>query len=228
MKRLALCFVTIALALILCAAGFSEALPAPSTDFYYYDAANVLDYETEAVIYFNNVELQKLTGAQIVVAAVDTTGALSCREYAGQLFNRWGIGDKDKNNGYLLLLAIGDDDYYLAMGSGADVITSEELLSELLYTYLEPDFAAKNYSAGVQKLFEQLFKTVCAYSGAELGYTGPDEIEISSLPEPDPHAGENAAAPAQAGSDLTGFFARLPLLTLLQLVFGILFFEVIQ
>ena len=37
-----------------------------------------------------------------------------------------------------------------------------------------------------------------------------------------------AAAPAQAGSDLTGFFARLPLLTLLQLVFGILFFEVIQ
>lgn len=227
MKRFALCLLAIALIFTICAAGFAEVLPEPNTDFYYYDAANVLDRETEALLYFNNLALCEATGAQIVVAAVDTTGALSCREYAGQLFNQWGIGDREKNNGYLLLLAIGDDDYFLAMGSGADVITSEELLSEMLYTYLEPDFAAKNYSLGVQKLFEQLFKIVCAHYGTELNYTGPDEIEISDLPVPAERAFENTAE-VQANTVLTGFFARLPLLTLLQFVFGILFFEVIQ
>ena len=68
---------------------------------------------------------------------------------------------------------------------------------------------------------------MCAHYGTELNYTSPDEIEISDLPVPAERAFENTAE-VQANTVLTGFLARLPLLPLLQFVFGILFFEVIQ
>ena len=103
MKKLFSRTLALTFALLLAFSALASSLPSPSEDFYYYDAAGVLDYETEAVIYYNNVELQKATGSQIVVAAVDTTGSLSRQQYAYRLASKWAVGDKKKDNGFLLL-----------------------------------------------------------------------------------------------------------------------------
>ena len=42
---------------------------------------------------------------QVLVATVPALGALSVETYANKLFNSWGPGQKDKNNGALLLVA---------------------------------------------------------------------------------------------------------------------------
>ena len=139
-----------------------------SDDFYYNDTANVLSDATEAMLYYNNVELEKKCGAQIVVVTVSTTGSTAIGDYAYRLLNEWGVGSSDENNGYLLVLAIDDDDYYLSQGTGAERITSVDTLSEYLNTYLEPGFAAKDYDSGVQALFTQLFTTVSAHYGLGL------------------------------------------------------------
>ena len=102
------------LVFLLCAGtALASGMPKASKDFYYYDSANVLDYETEAVIFYNNKALAKACGAEIVVAAIPTTGRDEIGNYAYKLFNAWGIGDKKKDNGFLLLLAVDDDDYYM-------------------------------------------------------------------------------------------------------------------
>ena len=62
MKRL--CALLICL-LLTCAAALAADIPEPTEDFYVYDGANVLDYETEGHIVFCNRELYEACGAEI-------------------------------------------------------------------------------------------------------------------------------------------------------------------
>lgn len=161
MKRTLSALLCTALCLVLALAGAAQAdIVKPNDDFYYYDDAGVLSDATRAMIYYNNVELEKACGAQLVVAAVKTLGGQTCESYAYQLINDWGVGDKDENNGLVLLLTINEDDYYLTTGTGLERHLDAGTVKTLLDEYLEPDFAKKDYDAGVQKIFEALFERV--------------------------------------------------------------------
>ncbi len=111
------------------------------------------------MIYHNNVDLQKARGAQIVVAAVKTLDGLTREDYAYRLINEWGVGDKTGNNGVVLLLAIEEDDYYLTTGTGMERHLDAGAAKTMLDKYLEPDFAKKDYDAGIREIFEALFRT---------------------------------------------------------------------
>ncbi len=149
-----------ALLLMLCCAPAMAKMVSPGKDFYYLDSANVLSEAMEGEIFFSNKLLYDACGAQIVVVTVDTTGRDAIDDYAYDLFNNWGIGDVSKNNGFLLLLAIEDDDYYALPGSGLDSRFSAGTIKSYYDKYLESDFAAKNYEAGVKKFFEAVFERI--------------------------------------------------------------------
>lgn len=140
----------------------------PGSDFYYLDDANVLSEALEGEIFFSNKLLYDACGAQIVVVTVNSTGREAIDDYAYDLFNSWGIGDVSKNNGFLLLLAIEDDDYYALPGSGLDSRFSAGTIKQYYDQYLEKDFAAKNYEAGVKEFFEAVFERVADTYNAEV------------------------------------------------------------
>ncbi len=166
LKRLSA--VLLALLLTVASALAAPQVVQPTEDFYVNDSANVLSDEVEGLIVLNNDALYAACGAQIVFVTVPTTGTASIEDYAYTLFNSWGIGSSDKNNGLLLLMAIDDDDYWLVQGKGIqDYITSGDL-DDMLYNDLEPDFAAKDYSAGAEKLFTALFDAVVRVYGLNL------------------------------------------------------------
>ena len=166
LKRLSA--VLLALLLTVASALAAPQVVQPTEDFYVNDSANVLSDEVEGLIVLNNDALYAACGAQIVFVTVPTTGTSSIEDYAYTLFNSWGIGSSDKNNGLLLLMAIDDDDYWLVQGKGIqDYITSGDL-DDMLYNDLEPDFAAKDYSAGAEKLFTALFDAVVRVYGLNL------------------------------------------------------------
>jgi uncharacterized protein len=89
-------------------------------------------------------------------------------EYANALFDSWKIGDATKNNGILVLLAISDSDYYTQEGTGLERNLPTSDLSAMWNQYLEPDFAAGNYSAGASKYFDALFERLVTIYGANL------------------------------------------------------------
>ncbi|MBQ5652923.1 MAG: TPM domain-containing protein, partial [Peptococcaceae bacterium] len=74
-------------------------------EIYVGDYANVLSEETERYIIEQNQALAGATGAQIVIVTVDFLDGMDIEDYAYTIFNDWGIGDAEKNNGLLLLLA---------------------------------------------------------------------------------------------------------------------------
>lgn len=163
-KKLALLLVLV-IALL---SGVACAVVNPGEDFYYLDTANVLSKETEGTIYFCNQQLYEQCGGQIVVAALGSIGNEDIYDYAYELFNRWGIGSAEKNNGFLLLMTIREDNYYALAGSGIDGVFTSSVLAELNDEVLELDFAAKNYESGALKYFEAVLNRYADYYNLDL------------------------------------------------------------
>ena len=113
MKKWSLRFCTLAMAiaLFLATAVTAFAVVEPTEQFYVADYANVLQQDTKDDIVEKNAVLYEQTGAQIVVVTVDFLDGMAIEDYALELFNEWGIGSAEKNNGVLLLPAIGEEHY---------------------------------------------------------------------------------------------------------------------
>lgn len=153
-------FAALLAALFLLAAPALAKVVSPGQDFYYLDNANVLSEAMEGEIYFSNALLAEACGAEFVVVTLNTTGSESIDDYAYELFNSWKIGDASRDNGFLLLLAIGDDDYYATCGTGLQSRFTSGTLKQYFDRYLESDFASGNYEAGVKKFFEAAFERI--------------------------------------------------------------------
>lgn len=162
-KRLTAVLLIAVLILILgCGSAFASIPDAPDS-FYAADFANVLNTDTEDYIIEQNGILEKFCGAQIVVVTTNFLDGMDIEDYAYKLFNDWGIGDEDENNGVLLLLVTGEENYWCMQGKGLEKVLTSGDIDEILYDNLEEDFADENYNAGVLKTFDVLYDTVYEY-----------------------------------------------------------------
>ena len=152
---------------LFCAPAMAKVVSA-SDAFYCLDDVDVLSEETEGEIFFSNQLLDEACGAQIVVVTVDTTGSEAIDDYAYELFNTWEIGDKAKQNGFLLLMAIDDEDCYAVCGTGLQSKLTSGRLKQYLEEYLKDDFFAKRYDAGAKKFFEAVFAYVSDIYNADV------------------------------------------------------------
>ena len=144
-------------------------VPESKANFYVADYVGVISDEHAEQIRNINGQLEKLNGSQIVVAVFDFLNGEDIADVAVDCFNEWEIGDKKKNNGILLLLAIGEENYYCLQGKGLESSFPSSKIGDILYEYLEPDFAVENYSEGVMKTVQAL--------SAELGLKSSSGIE---------------------------------------------------
>ena len=82
----------------------AENIPLSDEGAYALDKSGVLSSETENHIARYNQYLAESCGAQICVVTIPTmdyVGYDDIENYAYDLFNAWGIGDKDEENGVL-------------------------------------------------------------------------------------------------------------------------------
>lgn len=158
-KILKIILISFLLIILLPLISFGEVTyPEPSDKFYINDFADVIDDEVENLIAENGNALEEKTEAQIVLVTVNFTDGISIDEYAAELFNKWKLGSAEKNNGLLILLSIGDEDYWAVQGKGLEVSLTSGEISQILFDYLEDDFAAENYSEGAAKVYEAFTK----------------------------------------------------------------------
>lgn len=160
--------------LLLATTAFAATIPDPPKRSCVLDESNVLSESTEKYVNDRTIELDKACGAQIAVLTVDFTGSSTTADYAYDVFNEWGVGDAKKNNGALLLLVIGEEDYYCALGTGLEKKLSASMLDDLLYSELEPGFAEGNYDRGVRDFVDALSDEIAMIYNVESGY-GPHE-----------------------------------------------------
>lgn len=141
-------------------------LTSPVNDF-----ANVIDAASEAEIERRVLELKKATGDVVVVAAIDTFQPYAdAAEYAVRMFeNRGrGIGDKGKDNGLLVLLAVKDRRVQVEVGYDLEQFVTDGYASEVSRNDMAPSFARGEYGAGLQAGVTRLIGRIAQGRGATL------------------------------------------------------------
>lgn len=143
--------------------------PKSAENFYVADYANVLDASTEQKIIAVNESLFAQCGGQVVVVAVDFLNGTAIEDYAYALFNEWGIGSRENNNGVLILMAIGEENYYMLQGTGLEDAMSASVMRSILDDCMEPDFAVGDYDAAAWKTFEAAVAVIEDAYGIQVG-----------------------------------------------------------
>lgn len=97
------------------------------------------------------VDHQAATGVQLAVLIVDTTPGYAIDDYAQQVFNAWGGGSAEHNDGALFVLAISDRRNRLHLGYGLEPVIPDASAKRMLDA-LRPHLRAGDYAAATREL----------------------------------------------------------------------------
>ena len=136
------------------------------------DHADILSADTEDYINSVSTQLQEACGAQIGVYTLeDMIGNSTMEGVAYEVFNTWGLGDAEQDNGVLLLLApyeADGGDYYVMRGDGLESQLSYSTLNSILQDDLEPNWVKGDYDTGTQKAVSSIADRLCRIYGVSL------------------------------------------------------------
>src|SRR5690554_2390421 len=135
--------------------GFSQKadipdIPSKQTSYYDFNT-NVLSDAEKNHITQKLINYADSTSTQIVVVTLPTTGGEYINRYAADLAHKWGIGQKDKDNGILLLIAVDDRDVNISTGYGTEHLMTDAMSKRIIETQILPEFRKGNYFAGIDK-----------------------------------------------------------------------------
>ena len=114
-----------------------------------HDRANLLAPADRAALEQIARNVEDKTTAQMAIVTVPSLEGLSVDDYAHQLFNAWGIGQKKVNNGVLLLIAPKERRMRIEVGYGLEPLLTDELCGQIRDSEIIPRFKANDYSGGV-------------------------------------------------------------------------------
>ncbi len=118
-----------------------------SRDNYVSDENHLIPPAQLADINSTMKKLEETSTCEGAVCVVKTTGDLSIEDYAYNLFRRWGVGKKDKNNGFLIVIAMDDRKVRIEVGSGAEGVLTDIACANIIRTNIIP--AIKDGNVGV-------------------------------------------------------------------------------
>jgi len=128
--------------------GFAQVFPANSnklvTDF-----TKTLSQDQVAKLEQKLVAFNDSTSNEIAVVIVKSVGDYDINDYALQLGRKWGIGTKAKNNGIILLIAIGDRKLSIQTGYGLEGALPDLYTKRIIENDIKPFFKEGNYYAGI-------------------------------------------------------------------------------
>ena len=97
-----------------------------------------------------NAERQKKS-FQIGVLMIPTLGSDdSLEEYSLKVARQWGVGDKKKSNGVLLLIAKNDRKMRIEVGNGMEGSLTDARASQIIRNTIAPKFRSGDYAGGVE------------------------------------------------------------------------------
>ncbi len=98
------------------------------------------------------------TSSQITVVVVKTTQPYPAGDYAFELGRRWGVGQKDKDNGLVLLWATEDRKIFIATGRGLEGAIPDVIAKRIIREVITPEFKSEMYYRGLDRGTDEIIK----------------------------------------------------------------------
>ena len=87
--------------------------------------------------------------AEVAVVAVESIGSEEVFEFSHSLFQKWGIGEKERNNGLLMILVLDQREIRFITGYGVEGILPDALCRRIQAQYMLPSFREEDWDSGM-------------------------------------------------------------------------------
>ncbi|CAN5188655.1 hypothetical protein BH10PSE9_BH10PSE9_13830 [soil metagenome] len=145
-------FAGMTLAIIAALASASAAVAAPkfpALSGRVVDEANILPAATRSALDAKLAALEAATTDQFVVVMLASLQGYEIADFGYQLGRAWGIGQKDKNNGVLLIVAPKERDVRIEVGYGLEGDLTDAVTKLIIENSILPKFRAGDMAAGI-------------------------------------------------------------------------------
>ena len=120
-------------------------VPNVEENVFIYDLDNQIEDNVEKKLNNLLIELRNKTEIEFAVVSEPSLNGMTIEQYANKLFNTLGLGQKDKNNGLLLLFSKADNKVRVEIGSGLTFLTAGRV-GEILDQFFVPQREENNYT----------------------------------------------------------------------------------
>ena len=124
------------------------------------DDAGVLDASTTTALTQSLAELEQKTTDQLVVVTLKSLQGTSIEDYGYQLGRRWQIGQKDKNNGVLLIVAPNERKVRIEVGYGLEGALTDAVSKLIIENSILPRFKVADYAGGIKRGVEDIIQVL--------------------------------------------------------------------
>ena len=114
------------------------------------DQADLLRPEQELDLTSKSEALHAQTGRQFVIATVSSLEGRTVEEYGYRLGRYWKLGDEQRDDGVILLVAPKEKKVHIATGYGARVFLTDAMSSVIIRNAILPRFRAGDFAGGIQ------------------------------------------------------------------------------
>ena len=127
---------------------------------YVNDFADVLSQEEEEIINQKLSDLEKNKKFQVAVVTVKNLDGDYIENYAFRLYEKWGLGTKELDEGALFLISIEEKTMRIEVGYGLEPTLTDGISQIILDDYVRPEFRAGNYFAGINTGVDKIVEVV--------------------------------------------------------------------
>jgi uncharacterized protein len=140
------------------------------------DLAGIIEDRVEAQLDGYLQELEQKTTAQFIVLTVASLEGDSIDAFSiATAHEKWKLGQKGKDNGALLVVALNDKKYRFEIGYGLEGILPDSLTGSIGREYLVPNFRKGDYSAGIFSSALVIANRIASSEGVEI--TGMPKLQ---------------------------------------------------
>jgi len=143
---------------------------------YVNDFSSTLDAASRQTLEDYCANLERVTGVQMAIVLVNTLDDEPVEDVANRLYREWGIGQKGKDEGILILLAIKDRKSRAEIGYGIEPIINDGAAGGILRR-IRPILQQGNYGGALLAAAEQMGTIIAQSKGVELG--GPKPLRVT-------------------------------------------------
>ena len=122
------------------------------------DTAGLLTPQDEAALNGALAGLEARTNDQLVVVTLPSLQGRAIEDYGYQLGRHWGIGQKDRDSGALLIVDSGDKQVRIEVGYGREGTLTDAATKVIIESSIVPAFTTGNYAGGIQAGTSQIIR----------------------------------------------------------------------
>lgn len=139
---------------------------------YVVDLAGVIKDDVERSLNSYLRELDKKTSAQMVILTINSLDGEDIEGFSLGVAEKWKLGQKDKDNGALLVVSVKDRKYRFEVGYGLEGLMPDGFVGTVGRQYLVPYFRKSDYSTGIFVAASTLIAEIADNEGVKIEGTG--------------------------------------------------------